>query len=93
MPDVREVNLEQPCEALDNAVIIKAGLPFNGEATFKLAGTEAKGLKCQNKWPEKRGVECGEAGSCDAIALVGGGKDVPLQIAARIQRMVSLRAK
>jgi len=69
-----------------NAILLKAGLPTDGKMTFKVFNTEAKGLKSQKTWSKRRGIQ----GSCDAIMLVDGGAEVPLEMVARIQRVCSI---
>jgi hypothetical protein len=69
-----------------NAILLKAGLPTDGKVTFKVFDTEAKGMKSQKTWSKKRGIEA----SCDAVVLVEGGIDVPLEMVARIQRVCSI---
>ncbi|OQV08703.1 hypothetical protein CLAIMM_12931 [Cladophialophora immunda] len=69
-----------------NAVLLKPGLPTDGKVTFKVFEHEAKGLKSQKTWSKKRGMEA----SCDAVVLIDGGVDVPLEMVARFQRVCSL---
>ncbi len=69
-----------------NALLLKPGLGSNEKVTFKVLGTEAKGIKSQKTWSKKRGIEC----SCDAVVLVASGVDVPLEMAVRIQRACSI---
>ncbi|KIX98680.1 uncharacterized protein Z520_05981 [Fonsecaea multimorphosa CBS 102226] len=69
-----------------NAVLLKPGQPTDTKVTFKVFDNEAKGMKSQKTWSKKRGIEA----SCDAVILVEGGVDVPLEMVARFQRVCSV---
>lgn len=68
-----------------NAVLLKARVPNDDKVTFKLLGTEAKGLKSQKTWSKRWHVER----PCEAISVLEGGMEIPMQIVARIERICS----
>jgi len=72
-------------------VTLKAGLPLSNakkdnKVTLRLLNMETKGLKSQKSWTKNRNL-----GSCEALTFVDDdGKEVPMEIVARIQRACSL---
>lgn len=69
-----------------NAILLKAGFLDDGKVRFKVFDTEAKATKTQKTWSKKRGIEC----SCDAVTLIDGRREMPLDIVARIPRVCSI---